>query len=437
MNKILAVIRREFVEKVRTRAFLISTIGFPIFILLLMFLPALLLNRATATKRIAIVDGATGDLGVRIESVLALAKTEDSDKGRALYNPVLVRATDRVAEVQDSLIPFTGLSQRAGVEGFDGLLVVTEDAVVSGKLNYLGSNVSSLRDMGALERALRPVVMSERLRRAGVDPRVVTQALGTVNLTTEKVVGGRRTGESGAASFALGYAMGFLMYLGLLLYGVQVMTSIVEEKSSRIVEVLASSLTPFQMMLGKVVGVGSVGIFQLGVWVGTATLLTNYRTEIAGMLGISSAAVAGFSIPTLSPALFGVFLLFFVLGFLTFAAVYATVGSMCSTVQDTQQVQFPVMLVVIAGYISTFAVLNDPTGGLGRILTFVPFLSPFVVPVRYSINPVPLPIVALSALLSVVALLAVVWVGAKVYRVGILSYGKRATVREVWRWIRE
>ncbi len=439
MNKVLAVIRREFVERVRTRAFLISTLLFPVLIGGLMFVPALLLNRAGTAKRIAVLNAATGTLGAQVENALATAKTGDGPDARPLYDPILIPATDRLQELQDSLIPLTGLSQEKQAEaggGFDGLLLVTEDAVITGSLTYLGANVGSPSEMSSLSRRLRPLVLTERLQRAGVDPAVVGQAMGPVDLVTRKVADGKLTGESGEASFLLAYAMSFILYFALLIYGIQVMNSIVEEKANRIVEILASSLTPFQMMLGKVLGVGAVGLLQIGVWAGGATALTTYRVQIASALGFPTEGLINLPIPVMSPDLLVVFLTFFVLGFLLFAAMYAAVGAMCNTVQDTQQVQFPVSLLVVGGLMSMFLLLNDPNGSIAQVLSMIPFFTPFVVPVRYSIAPLSMSTLAMSMTVTVLGMLVITWIASKIYRVGVLSYGKRATLKEIIQWVR-
>jgi ABC-2 type transport system permease protein len=154
MNKVFAVIRREFVERVRTRAFVIATVLFPVFIIGMMFLPALLLTRTSGAKRIAVIDAAQGDLGARVEAALAAATRGDGPEAMPLYDPVLVMAGDRLLEVQDSLIPYTGLSKRKAAESpesFDGLLLVTEDAVLTGSITYLaaGNAGAAARPLGA------------------------------------------------------------------------------------------------------------------------------------------------------------------------------------------------------------------------------------------------------------------------------------------------
>jgi ABC-2 type transport system permease protein len=290
--------------------------------------------------------------------------------------------------------------------------------------------------MSALRATVRPLVMGARLERAGVDPGVVDAAQGNVELTTERVTQGQLTGQSGSASFLLAYVMSFMLYLALLLYGMQVMSSVVEEKSSRIVEVLVSSLTPFQLLLGKVIGVASVALVQLGLWAGTAMVLTTYRLQVAGAFGASPKSVADLPIPTVSPMMLVVFLSFFVLGFFFYSAMYAAVGSMCNSHQEAQQSQTPVTLFVAAGLMLMFSLLSEPNGTMAHVLSLVPFFAPFVTPVRYSLSPLPWTELLLSVLAMVAGLVVVVWIAARIYRVGILSYGKKPKLSEVARWVR-
>jgi ABC-2 type transport system permease protein len=441
MRKILAVIRREFVERVRTRAFIISTILFPLLMAMFTLLPALLLRRASGTKRIALVEGVEGTFASRISAALLSSRRRDST-APIPFAVERLPAAGRVEAVRDSALALTGRSKSRLLDGFDGVLVLTEGTLKSGQIQYYGANVGSPAEMSRLEDLLRPVVQRERLERLGVDPGVVMQAIGRVDLVTQKVADGRLTGQSGAATFGLAYGMVFILYLTLMIYGSQVMTSVVEEKSSRIIEVLASSLRPFELMLGKVVGVGLVGLFQLSIWAATALYLGSFGASFMGRMmndggGAAAAASGGPSfLSAISPALVVIFLVLFILGFLFYAAMFAAVGAMSSTVQDTQQLMMPVTLPIMLGIMTIFALVNDPNGTLGRVITFIPFWAPFALPVRYSITPLPAWEVISAIVVMVLSVLAVAWVAGRVYRIGILSYGKRASFRDMARWIR-
>jgi ABC-2 type transport system permease protein len=344
-----------------------------------------------------VLDATTGGFGQRVADGLAVARRDTAADSPLLYRVERVEAGDRLEAVRDSLL--------ASVDARDdttrrlaGVLVVTDSSLETGRVTYLGGNVGSPGEMRRLRERLQPILVVSRLHQAGVDPAVALPAMTRVDLVTGKVTAGRLTGESGEASFLLAYLMAFLLYFALIIYGMQVMMSTIEEKTNRISEVMVSSLTPFQMMTGKVLGVGAVGLLQLGIWAGTATVLTGYRAELAVALGAPAEATAGLPIPAISPALLAVFLLCYLLGFLLYAALYAAVGAMCNAVQEAQQAGTPVTLLVAAGLLTMFSLLSEPAGTLAQTLSFIPFFAPFVLPIRYSLS-------AIAPLELVVALL--------------------------------
>ena len=435
MRKVFAVIRREFETRVRTRAFVISTVLGPLFMGVLIFLPAYLANKETGAKPIVVVDAATGTFGDRVVAALQDSRIGPSTTGRPRYAVERVAADGRAQLVSDSLTALIGLARGpAGAPA--GFVVLTDDALATGTVAYFGSNVGSLSDMESLRSTLRPVIQTERLVREQVDTAVVRRATAPIELQTSKITEGRVTGESGTSSFILAYVMSFILYISLLLYGIQVMSSVLEEKTSRIMEVLSSSLSPFQLMLGKVVGVGSVGLFQLGIWAAAALYLTANLVPVLRVLHLPAEAAADISVPNIPPALLVIFLTFFLLGFMLYASLYAAVGAMCSTQQDTQQAQQPVMIGIVAGFMCMFPVLNDPSGSLARTLSLIPFVAPFVTPLRYSIAPLPPSQLLMSMAATLAGVLAIIWFASRIYRVGILAYGKRPTFKELWGWIR-
>jgi len=381
------------------------------------------------------VDAASGNFGDLMVTALQESRIGPSSTGRPRYSVQRVVAMGRAQLVADSLTALIGRSR--GPEGAPvGFVVLTDDALATGAVAYFGSNVGSLSDMESLRGTMRPVIQTERLVQEQVDTAVVRRATAPIELQTSKITEGKLTGESGTSSFILAYAMTFILYISLLLYGIQVMSSVLEEKTSRIMEVLSSSLSPFQLMLGKVVGVGSVGLFQLGIWAAAALYLTANLVPVLHLFHLSADAAADISVPTIPPTLLIIFLVFFLLGFMLYASLYAAVGAMCSTQQDTQQAQQPVMIGIVAGFMCMFPVLNDPSGSLARTLSLIPFVAPFVTPLRYSIAPLPPSELLLSMGATLLGVLAIIWLASRIYRVGILAYGKRPTFKELWGWIR-
>jgi ABC-2 type transport system permease protein len=305
-----------------------------------------------------------------------------------------------------------------------------------GRAEYFGGNAAALEAMQRLESSMSQAVRTVRLEREGVDPTVVTRAMMPVRMLTTKVENGNTTGQSGAASSALAMILGFILYFAIILYGNQTAMSVIEEKTSRIMEVLASSVRPFEMLLGKVVGVGATGLVQLGIWVGTAALILSQRARIATVLGMDGAAAAAIPLPSLPPDLLVVFLLYFITGFLLYGALFAALGSMVNSMQESQQFMMPITLMIVFGFMGMMGAVRDPHSGMAVAMSYVPFFSPFVMPVRWSMGAVPVFELTASLVLMVAAMLAVTWLAGRIYRTGILMYGKKPSLREVWRWIK-
>jgi len=423
MRKVWAVIRREFIERVRTKWFLVSTILAPMFMIGVTVVPSLLMTRAGKVNRIVLVDeGAEGFAG--------RLKTQLEASNRYRVN-VLERSADRHDAVRDSL------TDAIRSEDIDGFLTVSPATVESGVAEYRGRNVSSLTDMQVMEGLLRQGVITERLMREGVDPAVVQQAQHGIDLRTVRVTKHGATGESGMATFFLGYGVGIVLYMIILIYGINVMRSVLEEKQTRIIEVLVSSLRPFQLMLGKVIGVGGVGLFQFGIWGLTGYLVMHFRTQLLGAFHISASQVNAFAMPTIAGSLLVVIAVYFILGYLLYSALFAVVGASVTADSEAQQAQQPVMMLLVFSLIVSFAALNDPSGQLAIVTSMIPFSSPIIMPVRVATSDVPTSQLTLSLAISAVSSLLVVWVSARVYRIGILMYGKRPNMKELWRWARQ
>ena len=416
MRKVWVVIRREFVERIRTRWFWVMALLGPLFFAAVFVLPTVLASRG-GVRQIVVVDATTGPVGARITHLL-----NDSPMFRAQRVPAS-------GEVVDSLT--TEVEQKR----LGGFLIVTDAAADSGKAEYRGSNVSGFATVGALERTIGEVVSAVRLEREGVDPRVVARARIPVRLETKKIAGGKTTGETAAQSFSLAYFMGIILYTAILLYGINVMSSVLEEKTTRIVEVLVSSLRPFQLMLGKVLGVGAVSIFQFLIWGISARLLFTHRPAFLTGRDVGEADQI-FQVPHVSGATAAVFITYFLGGFFLYSAMFAAVGAISSSEQEARQAQQPISWLLVLSFVSMFGMLNDPGSAFAITLSLIPFSSPIAMPVRWAAGNLPTYEVALSLAILGVSIVVVTWIAARIYRVGILMTGKRPNLRELVRWVR-
>jgi ABC-2 type transport system permease protein len=425
MHKILVVIRREFIERVRTKWFIVGTVLGPLFMFAVIALPILMAEKGARTRTVVVLDGTSGDFGSRLTNLLAQTGSVKPTR----------QATD-LAQMGDAADQLAG---EVGAEHIDGFLLVTDATVETGRAEYRGSNVTSPSDMRTLETVLRSAVFAARLSREGVQPEIVHRAQIPVDLATVNVRHGKVTGESGQASFLLAYMMCMLLYIAIILYGTQVMGSVIEEKTSRVVEVLVSSLKPFHLLSGKVVGVGAVGLLQLGIWLGFGKVMLDHRAELARLLGQgneTAAALSQMSFPEVPIATLVLFLTYFVLGYFLYAAMYAAVAAMANTEAEARQAQVPVTLLLVIPMVMLIGILNDPGGSLALTLSTVPFTSPIVMPVRWAAAAVPLQQVAWSIAILAATVIAITWVAGRIYRVGILMYGKKPGIRELVRWVR-
>jgi ABC-2 type transport system permease protein len=331
------------------------------------------------------------------------------------------------------------LAREVDTSPLDGFLLISDATVAEGKAEYRGSNVSSMSDMRTLQATLRASVFAERLQREGVEPSVVGRAQIPVEMATVKIRDGEVTGESGEASFFLAYMIWFLLYMAILLYGVQVLGAVVEEKASRIVEVLVSSLRPFDLLAGKVIGVGAVGLLQLGIWLGAGKLLLDRRADVARMLGQSAeqaAAIGSLSLPEVPITTVVLFLTYFLLGYFLYAAMFAAVAAMVNTEAEARQAQTPVVMLLVIPTVLMIGILNNPDGNMALTLSLVPFTSPIAMPVRWAAAPVPLTEVAGSIAILFATVVVITWIAGRIYRVGILAYGKKPGLKELVRWVK-
>ena len=417
VRKVLAVIRREFVERVRQRWFWVMAVLGPLFFGALFILPTLLIGK-TGVKHIAVVDGTTSTFGATLTTRLN-ADTASFVAVRVVAGPETIDSLRNAVDRKE----------------IDGFLIISDVAVDSGKAMYRASNVSSPVTIGSLEHIISETVNATRLEREGVNPALVAKARIHVNLDSKKVSGGKETGESAGQSFSLAYFMGIILYMAILLYGINVMSSVLEEKTTKIVEVLVSSLRPFQLLLGKVIGVGAVSIFQFLIWGVSTRLIIAQRRHLPGGGSMGDAGEI-FQIPHVTASTAVVFILYFLGGFLLYSAMFSAVGAMSSNEQEARQAQQPVVMLLVASFISMFAMLNDPGSTLSVTLSMIPFSAPIAMPVRWAAGNLPMGEVALSLGILAVSILGVTWVASRIYRVGILMTGKRPNIKELVRWVR-
>ncbi|MBP6771485.1 MAG: ABC transporter permease [Gemmatimonadaceae bacterium] len=427
MGKLMAVIRREYLERVRSRWFVIATVFGPVLIGALMFLPALISSRdkgSADASKIVIVDATGAGLGERVAARLSGGI---SGGGGATPRVETVLA-DGVAQAE-SLATKDVMS-----EAMKGYLVLDSTTLAGQKARYAGSNTSALFDMQKLERAVQREVLSLRMEKTGIDPDVGRQLMEiNVNVSTERLTKQGR-GGSGQLNFFFGLAVAMLLYMTIFIYGLNVLRGVLEEKQSRVAEVVISSLPASRLLAGKVIGVGGVGLTQMVIWMSMSFLMYKIRAPILAKFGAASAPMG---IPDISWGTGLVLIAFFVLGFMLYAGLFAAVGATVNSEQEAQQAQMPVVLLLVSSIMFAQNILLTPDGTLSRVLSMLPFSAPIVMPLRMTVAPVPPSEIAIALASVALGALAAVWLASRIYRVGLLMYGKRPSIGEVLKWVRQ
>lgn len=426
MSRTWAVAKREFTEALRSRMFIIGTLFGPLLIVGFFALEVLIFRSgAGGVKAIAVVDATPEQVGRTVAEVLQRPSAGDADAARTHFVVQVIPLAG-----QDSGRVRQELQARTDRKEIDGYVWLGPGLLGDQPARYNGRSATNRELMGELRAAVQNAVQSARLGQQGIDARRLMEALRPVKLETTKAVSGAAKG-SGEALFLLGYILGFVVYLVVMIFGAAAMRGVLEEKKDRIVEIMVSSIRAKQLLLGKVLGIGSACVLQVAVWTAFAALALHYGGLILTRFGVS-----GVQMPQVPSSVAGVFLFYFAGGFFLYAALFAALGAIAASDQDLQQMQFPVAMLLMLSYLVMFRAMNDPEGTVIRVASWIPFSSPMVMPIRTALTPVsPLELAGSFASL-VLGGLVIVWIGGKVYRIGILATGKRPNLAELVRWVR-
>jgi ABC-2 type transport system permease protein len=427
MEKLKAIIKREYLIRVRSRGFLFGTVASPLILILYMTVPALMVKMSShQTHQIALLDQ-FGDevLCQRIEQLL----TRHNDETRVAEKQGETDRYEVRREQAATPAEFAAKQKLLNEQLENGQLtayiVLPPDALQQKNLPYFAKNVGDLTTKGRVNDAVNDGIIERRMAIAGLDASRVNDLSRSVDLDTINRQGQREEGQT----FFLTFGMVMAIYVSILVYGITVMRGVIEEKQWRIIEVLLSSVKPIQLMLGKLIGIGMVGLTQFAVWAATASLLSVLGT----MPFLGSGKIP---LPSLSPMLLFFFVLYFLLGYFLYATLYAMVGAIVSNEEDGQQMQIPVTMTIVIPIMISALVMQDPNSLTSTLLSFVPFFSPILMFMRISFQTPPAWQIALSIVLMLATIGALLWLAAKIYRVGVLMYGKRPTLPEVARWLK-
>ncbi|EAZ79507.1 ABC transporter permease [Algoriphagus machipongonensis] len=433
MDKIWLVIKREYLARVKKKSFLLATLLTPL------IFPAIM----GVFVWIALEDDTSQ--GLRIIEVV--------DKNKMFF---LESSEQYAFSFSDSNV--NEAKQKVMDGDRYGFLLIPEFDLKDPKgIVFYGEENPSMNLINYLENNLKKKIEEQRLYESGIDPKIINEVRTKVGIRSITLGDeGEETVNDATVNYALGFLTGILIYIFIFVYGNQIMQGVIEEKSSRIVEILVSSLKPFQLMLGKIVGIGAVGLTQFLIWV---ALIGTLSTVVMGYLGmqmpqqtameLANPELAGSIPPTsdfaeIMQVISGIdfvglvlcFLFYFLGGYLLYGALFAAIGSAVEAPSEAQQFMFPVTIPLIAAYMGLFVfVLNDPNSSASFWLSVVPLTSPIAMMGRVSYG-VPWTELALSMSLLIAGFLFTTWMAGKIYRIGILMHGTKPSYKTLWKWIR-
>jgi ABC-2 type transport system permease protein len=449
MRKFFAIVTHEYKKIVLRWTFLIGTFLFPFFIALVGAVPAIIFSIKGEPTRIAIVDP-TGNIAPRIKENLSPEKiSERAEKAAAEslkdLNASQQERLKRTSQQMSSSFDFVNydpekkdiaqvrseLTSQILNGELDAFLIVPANVdSPNAVFEFRSRRAGDISGDDSFKDAINSAVRSQRLADANISEEKMASINEPVNFD-EKSLNEKGEEKDSSGIWAASFAIGMMIYITLAIYGQAIMGAVVEEKETRIAEILFSSAKPFQLMLGKLVGVGLAGITQLTIWMGSAAIFLAFIAIQAGFTELLG------SLPVITPLMFVEFLVFFLLGFFLYASIFALIGAMVTSVQEGGQFAFPPVMILLIGFYFSFAVIRDPNSDLSFWVSIAPFFAPITMPVRILAETPPFWQILLAIIINALAIAALVSLTARVYRVGMLMYGKRATIPEVWKWIRQ
>jgi ABC-2 type transport system permease protein len=453
MAKLWVVIKREYLERVQNKWFVISTVLAPLFFSAMIFLPALLTlrsMRSAEVSNIIILDATGAGMGARVDSAIRAARPRpQAEAGGApaadATMQVRVVAPGEIAQAESLA------SREVRTGPARGYLVLDAGSLAGDSARYVGSNASSRAVVDRISRAARDVSLALRLERAGIDPGRVRELTGKrLALNAERLTATGR-GRTGMGNVMFGLAVTVLLYISIILYGQNVMRGVMEEKQTRVAEVVVSSVKPDTLLAGKILGVGAVGLTQQILWFALTAGIGAYiapffaksaRAAAQDMVAQGGGAARDMNalmggMPSITLGQIALLFAFFLIGYFLYSALFAAVGAMVNDEREAQQALGPVMVLLIGSSFLMQPVMFNPSSDLARWSSLIPFSAPIIMPLRMTMVQVPPLEIAISIVGGILMVALFSWLAARIYRVGLLMYGKKPNMAELARWVRQ
>ena len=447
LRKVITVIKREYITRVKTKGFLASILLMPVMMFIVMVLPSFMMtlqHKSDEIKTFVVFDE-TGEIFSKMQGALD-------------ENPFFHHKGKRVYQLIENPSDFNGnveakkqLNQQLEAKEVHGYIEIPQDVFERLQVSYYAKNIANFELQRAFSRMISGIVTNRRLADKGYAAHEVRDLMRRIRFTeyavtpkTEKVEGEEtskvESQETTMVRLGLTYVLTFSLYLFTLLYGASVMRSVLEEKTTRIVEVIISSIKPDQLLLGKIIGVCLVCLTMFLIWAGCAILLLININPILGLFGIQGLPpqLIGITdiIKSTGASAFMYFLIYFVSGFFLFSTLYAAAGAICNSEEEAQQVATPLVMMLIIPFMLMFGLFRAPDATVTVALSHIPFFSPLLMFMRISVLTPPLWEILLNIAVMIATILGSILVMGKIYKIGILMYGKRPTLGELWKWLR-
>lgn len=445
-RKVITVIKREYITRVKTKGFIASILLMPLMMSIVMVLPSLMMtlqHKSDEIKTFVVFDETE-----EIFSKLQEALDENpffQYKGKRVY-----RLIEEPSDLNGNIEAKEKLNQQLEAKEIHGYIEIPQDVFERLEVNYYAKNITNFEVQRALSGMISRIVTNKRLEDKGYAAHEVRDLMRRIRFTeyavtakTEQTEGEEtskvESQETTMVKLGLTYVLTFSLYLFTLIYGASVMRSVLEEKTTRIVEVIISSIKPHQLLLGKIVGVCLVCLTMFLIWGGCGVLLLINITPVLGLFGIQELppALVGITdiIKSTGASAFLYFLIYFVSGFFLFSTLYAIAGAVCNSEEEAQQIATPIVMTLIIPFMLMFGLFRAPDSTLTIALSHIPLFSPLIMFMRISVLTPPLWEILLNLTVMIATILGAILVMGKIYKTGILMYGKRPTIAELWKWL--